>query len=167
MYKYHFIAIYMWSITMNKQIIIDQYRAKFSQVIDNKRIKRPKEGWIRTLRKALAMSGPQLAQRLGVSKSQASQLERMEMEDRITLKQLRRVADVLGCDLEYSLVLRKPITEMVRDRARVKAQALVKKVDIQMRLEAQQLSEKQLNEQIEIETDRLRREIPRDLWQES
>jgi len=151
---------------MDKQIIRNQYWAKLDQPGDRKKVNRPKEGWIRTFRKALGMSGPQLAQRLGVSKAQASQMERMEVEDRITLKQLRRVAELLDCDLEYALIPRKPVAEMVRERAGMKARQLVTKVDTQMRLEAQHLSDEYLNEQIERETERLMREMPRDLWQE-
>ena len=149
---------------MFKQIIQDQYRSKINQLIDIKRISRPKEGWIRTLRKALGMSSPQLAERLEVSKSQASQIERMEIEDRITLKQLRRVADALDCDLVYALVPRQSVENMIRDRARLKAEKLVRKTDVQMKLEAQQFSKEKLEEQIKFETERLVREMPRDLW---
>lgn len=149
-----------------KQIIREQYQSKLAQLIDINKVIRPKEGWVRTLRKALGMSSPQLAKRLGMSKSQASQMERMEVEDRITLKQLRRVADSLDCDLMYALVPRKPIEIMLRDRAREKAQQLVGKTDVQMKLEAQQLSNEQLEVQIEMETERLLREIPRNLWED-
>ena len=151
---------------MMKQIIREQYQSKLAQLIDIKKIIRPQEGWVRTLRKGLGMSGPQLAKRLGMSKSQASQMERMEVEDRITLKQLRRVADSLDCDLMYALVPRKPIENMLRDRAREKAQQLVSKTDVQMKLEAQQLSNEELEVQIEMETERLLREMPRNLWEE-
>lgn len=152
---------------MNKQIIRNQYLAKFDQLIDIKRIYRPSEGWIRTLRKALGMSSPQLATRLSVSNSQVSQMERMEVEDRITLKQLRRVANDLNCDLEYALVPRKPIIDMVKNRARYKAKQLIDKVHVHMALESQQLSVKQIEEQIKSETDRLIREMPRDLWEDN
>lgn len=151
---------------MMKQIIRDQYWSKIDQLIDIKRINRPKEGWIRTLRKALGMSSPQLARRLDVSKSQVSQMERMELEDRITLKQLRRVADSLDCDLLYALVPRKPVEEMVRDRAMLQAQRLVSKTDVQMKLEAQQLSNEKLKVQVAMEADRLMRDMPRDLWED-
>ena len=151
---------------MMKQIIREQYQSKLSQLIDINKVIRPKEGWVRTLRKALGMSSPQLAKRLGMSKSQASQMERMEVEDRITLKQLRRVADSLDCDLMYALVPRKSIEIMLRDRAWEKAQQLVGKTDVQMKLEAQQLSNEQLEVQIEMETERLLREIPRNLWED-
>ena len=151
---------------MLKQVIRDQYRSKIDQLVDIKQIRRPKEGWIRTLRKALGMSGPQLATRLAVSKSQASQMERMETEDRITLKQLRRVADVLDCDLVYALVPRQSIETAIRERARQKAEKLVGRTDIQMKLEAQQLSSDKLVVQVKMETDRLVSEMPRDLWED-
>lgn len=149
-----------------KQIIQSQYQAKLDQLMDAKVVNRPKEGWIRTLRKALGMSSPQFGRVLGVSKSQASQIERMELEDRITLKQLRRVADALDCDLQYALVPRRPVIEMVRDRARHKAQSLVEKTNVQMALEAQQLSKEALNGQVDREVDRLVRDMPRELWED-
>ncbi len=152
---------------MMKNILREQYQSKMNQLIDSRAQYRPKEGWIRTLRKALGMSSPQLARQLGVSKSQASQMERMECEDRITLKQLRRVAEVLDCDLQYALVPRKPVEEMVRMRARLKAQTLVDKTNVQMTLEAQQLSRDALGKQVEREADRLVHELPRDLWEDS
>lgn len=151
---------------MFKQVIRDQYRSKLDQLFDLNRVARPKEGWIRTLRKALGMSSPQLAVRLAVSKSQASQMERMEVDDRITLKQLRRVADALDCDLVYALVPRRSIDDMVRDRARAKASKLVAMADVHMKLEAQQLSSKQLQAQVDAEVERLLREMPRDLWED-
>ncbi len=151
---------------MIKQIVQDQYRSKIDQLIDFKEIMRPKEGWIRTLRKALGMTSPQLAVRLDVSKSQASQMERMEVEDRITLKQLRRVANVLNCDLQYALVPRQSVKTMIKDRARLKASRLVSKADVQMKLEAQQLSKEMLAQHIELEAERLLKEMPRDLWKD-
>ena len=151
---------------MMKQTILDQYQSKLDQLIDSKTIIRPKEGWIRSLRKALGMSSPQLARRLGVSKSQATQMERMEIEDRITLKALRRVADALECDFQYALVPRQPVQNMIRDRANVKARALAEKTQVQMSLEAQQLSENGLGKQVAREVDRLVRDMPRDLWED-
>ena len=151
---------------MIKQIIQDQYRSKIDQLIEFKEIIRPKEGWIRAFRKALGMTSPQLAVRLGVSKSQASQMERMEAEDRITLKQLRRAADALNCDLQYALVPRQPVKTMIQDRARLKASRLVSKADVQMKLEAQQLSKEMLEQHIESEAERLLKEMPRDLWED-
>jgi len=151
---------------MLKQIVKNQYIKKTDQLNAYRNVNRPKEGWIRTLRKALGMSGTQLAARLGVSKSQASQMERMEMEDRITLKQLRRVADVLDCDLSYALIPRQPVNDMLRARAELKAAKRVNEADVQMTLEAQKLSKEQLQAQFRLEVDRLLKEQPRDLWED-
>ena len=151
---------------MLKTIIHDQYRDKFDQVSQLKGFLRPKEGWIRTLRKALGMSGPQLAKRLKVGKSQMSQMERLEMDDRITLKQLRKVAQALDSELVYALVPKKPINEMLWDRAWEKAKALVEKTDVQMKLESQQISSDLLEAFKEKEAERLIKEMPRDFWED-
>ncbi len=147
-----------------KEILQNQYRKKFGGFSFFKNIKRPTEGWIRTLRKALGMSSIQLAERLGISTPRATQMERMEAEDRITLKQLRRVADNLDCELVYALVPKTSIDSMIEKQAKVKAKELVMKADTQMKLEAQQLTDEVLQDQIKHETDRLIREMPRDLW---
>jgi hypothetical protein len=55
---------------------------------------------------------------------------------------------------------------MIRDRAKLKASRLVNKADVQMKLEAQQLSKEKLEQHIESETERLLREMPRDLWKD-
>ncbi|KAF3978715.1 MAG: mobile mystery protein A [Methylococcales symbiont of Iophon sp. n. MRB-2018] len=151
---------------MLKQIVKNQCIKKINQLNVYSKVNRPKEGWIRTLRKALGMSGPQLAVRLGVSKSQASQMERMEMEYRITLKQLRRVADELDCDLSYALIPRQPVNDMLRARAELKAAKRVNEADVQMTLEAQKLSKEQLQAQFRLEVDHLLKELPRDLWKD-
>ena len=151
---------------MLKTIIHDQYRDKVDQASELTGFMRPKEGWIRTLRKALGMSGPQLAKRLKVSKSQMSQMERFEIEDRITLKQLRKVAHALDCELTYALVPNQPVNKMLWKRAWEKAKALVEKTDIQMKLESQQVSREQLEAFTENEAERLIREMPRDFWED-
>ena len=147
-----------------KEILQNQYRKKFDGFNSLKNIKRPNEGWIRALRKALGMSSIQLAERLGISTPRATQMERMEAEDRITLKQLRRVADNLDCELVYALVPKTSIDSMIEQQAKVKAMGLVMKADTQMKLEAQQLSDEALRTQIKHETERLIKEMPRDLW---
>jgi len=72
----------------------------------------------------------------------------------------------LECDLVYALKPRKTVEEMVRDRAKQKAQNLVNKTDVQMKLEEQQLSSEKLKSQVDYEVERLVREMPRDLWED-
>ncbi len=151
---------------MLKQIIRDQYKTISQQLIDFNEIKRPKEGWIRSMRKALGMSGPQLAKRIGLSSSQISQMERLEIQDRITLKQLRKVADSLDCDLMYGFVPRTDIDQIIETQAMKKARDLVYKTDTQMKLEKQQLSSQDLEQNVVRETKKMLYELPRDLWEE-
>jgi predicted DNA-binding mobile mystery protein A len=149
-----------------KQTVQQQYQDKVNQVFELKKYSRPKEGWVRTVRKALGMSGPQLGHRIGLKRAQISQMERMEMEDRITIKQLRRVAEALNCDLVYALVPRQSIEAMLEERAITKATVLVTKVDAQMALEAQQLDKTALAKEIARETKRILETMPRDLWED-
>ncbi|GAA0353826.1 mobile mystery protein A [Morganella psychrotolerans] len=100
-----------------KQTVIRQYRATANSSLDHKLPRPPKEGWVRTIRKALGMSGTQLADRLGLSRNRISVLERKEAEGDVTLTQLRELAEQLNCDLTYALIPRKPIEEIIEDRA--------------------------------------------------
>lgn len=98
---------------------------------------RPPRGWVRAIREALGMSAATLADRLGTTAGAATRLEQSEAADRIRLDTLRRAADVLGCDLVYLLVPRRPLTAVVHDRARELAHYQIAAVEQTMRLENQ------------------------------
>jgi predicted DNA-binding mobile mystery protein A len=66
-----------------------------------------------------------------------TRLEQSEAADRIRLDTLRRAADALGCDLVYLLVPRRPLTAVVRERARELAHRQVAATEQTMRLEDQ------------------------------
>lgn len=150
---------------MFDETVRQQYQKRANAAREWQAPTRPKEGWIRTLRKALGMSGSQLATRLGVKKAQVSQMELMELEDRITLRQLRKAADALQCDLTYALVPRQPVEEVLRVQAARVANDRVMQVHVHMTLEAQQLSPEALAVEIERETERLLRGKPGQLWE--
>lgn len=98
---------------------------------------RPPRGWVRSVREALGMSAAVLAARLGTTAGAVTRLEQSEAADRIRLDTLRRAADALGCDLVYLLVPRRPLSAVVRDRARELARRQVAAVQQTMRLEDQ------------------------------
>jgi len=100
-----------------KNTVLQQYRFIANSSLGLKLPSVPKEGWVRTVRKALGMSGAQLAGRLGLSRNRISVLERKEVEGEITLNQLRDLAEQLNCDLTYALVPRKPVEKIIEDRA--------------------------------------------------
>jgi predicted DNA-binding mobile mystery protein A len=98
----------------------------------------PRSGWIRAIRDALGMSTSELARRVGLSKGRISQIERAEQERSLTLATLERVAAGLDCRVEYVLVPRQPLEDMVWARARAKAADEIAGVDHTMAIESQQ-----------------------------
>jgi predicted DNA-binding mobile mystery protein A len=125
---------------------------------------RPSRGWVRAVRDALGMTAAQLGGRIGVSQSRIARIERDEAEDAVTLATLRRVAEGLDCTLVYALVPNEPLEEVLKARARARADAQLRRTHHSMRLENQALDTRDL----EAERERLAGEIlagdPRRLW---
>ena len=69
-------------------VVLKQYRDKVNHAAKQfGGISQPlSEGWLKTVRQAPGMSGPQLAKRLGVTKGRISQAEAAELEGGVTLK---------------------------------------------------------------------------------
>lgn len=97
----------------------------------------PRSGWIRAIRDALGMSTSELAARMGVSKARVGQIEKGERDRTIKLGTLERAADALGCRVEYVLVPRLPLDDLVWAQATAKAMAEIGAVDHTMALEDQ------------------------------
>lgn len=110
---------------------------------------RPSGGWVRALREALGMTASQLGERMGISESAVVRLEHSERDYRSGLETLRRAATALDAELVYALVPRRPLEEMVRERAREVAQEELSDVEHSMLLEAQQLGDIDRDEQFE------------------
>ena len=126
----------------------------------------PREGWIATVRKALGMSGAQLARRLGVTRARISQAERAEVVGGVTLKTMRATAETMGCRFVYAIVPDKRIEDIIAAQAHVKARAVVAKAIAHMALEDQALSASQNAEEIERVADELMRAMPSDFWKD-
>ena len=98
---------------------------------------RPPAGWLRAIREALGMTSAALAARLGITASGVRKLEQAEATDAITLGTLRRVAEALDCELQYTLVPRRPLREMRRQQALHLAEQWQQRASRTMALEAQ------------------------------
>ena len=102
--------------------------------------RRPPQGWIKTIRMALGMTSGVLAQRVGdVSDSAIRKLELAEAEDAITLASLRRVAEALDCELQYALIPRLPLKQMLSEQASIVAGKQMERVSQTMALEDQKV----------------------------
>jgi predicted DNA-binding mobile mystery protein A len=127
---------------------------------------RPAKGWIRAIRDALGMTSAQFARRLGVAQSSAVELEQAEVHASVTLKRLERAAEALGCRVVYVLLPERPLAETVRKRAEHLVDRRLAAVDQTMRLESQDVSDKEARTALRQKTiDELLRK-PSHLWDE-
>ena len=98
---------------------------------------RPARGWIRAIREALGMTTGELGQRMGLTQSRVSQIERSEELGSIRLDTIERAARALNCQVSYVFVPNEPLEDMVQRQARLRAQAEVDAVTHTMALEDQ------------------------------
>ncbi len=126
----------------------------------------PPKGWIKALRFALGMNGRQLANRLEVSKQNISQLENGELEGSVSLKVMQRVGEAMDCKFFYGFVPNSTLKNTVRERAERVAWSNIERVNQSMRLEGQDISDKEVQKIWKKEVERLTNEMPGNLWDE-
>ena len=149
-----------------ENIVLKQYQEKVNQAVEKfgGNSLTVSEGWLRTVRKALGMSGPQLAKRLGVTKWQVSKTEKGEVAGSVTLKSMNNMAEALNCRFVFAVIPEKEIEQVIKDQAIKKAKAQVKDASTHMALEAQALSNEKLDAAIERIASQIIEKMPSDLW---
>nr|WP_314562244.1 helix-turn-helix domain-containing protein [uncultured Pseudomonas sp.] len=120
----------------------------------------PPGGWLRAIRESLGRSLRTQAEIAGVSSVTLTKSERAETEDRISLAQLRKLAAALDCELIYGLVPKKPLHEVIQDRAELMAKQEILGVAHSMSLEDQRPSDAFIERQI----DERRKELLDGSW---
>lgn len=125
---------------------------------------KPPEGWIATLRKALGMSGAEVAARMGVSRNAIYQAERNERDGAITINQMQKLAEAMGGRFVYAIVPEGSVDDVIRSQALRKAEARVRRVSAHMALEKQSLPSAQARRRIEELAGELVRDMPPDFW---
>lgn len=110
------------------------------------------------------MPAAHLAKRLGLVPSTVLRLETSETDDTITLSSLRRVAEALGCELQYALVPKQTLAQTMEAQANKVARERMATVAHSMALEAQASSEDAVNSQVEEIAESLLRGSRRELW---
>ena len=147
-----------------RQLRLEQVQASIAAYSDLTNRRPPPRGWLKAIRESLGLTERQQADRLGITGSTLHKSESAEAEERITLGQLRKLADGLDCELVYALVPRKPLTQVVEDRARSIALQEVSGVAHTMSLEDQRPATDRLRKQVEQRTAELLRGRWSDLW---
>ena len=157
-------------MSMDK-VVAKQYRDKVNQAVSqfgslsmlpNRGL--PKEGWLRTVRTALGMSGTQLAKKLGVTKARVSKVERAEPHGSVTLNTVQVMAEAMDCKFVYAIVPKQNVEDVIKARAIEKAHAQVKTASTHMALEAQSLSQEQPEFEIERIAEQIMDKLPSDFW---
>ena len=144
-----------------------QLDKRLSLLTDADSLTRPPFGWIKAIREALGMTTAQLGRRLGVSQPRVVKIEKAEKEGAITLDSLERAAQALDCRLVYALVPRKPLDDLVAERAKIIAQKRLEATGHSMKLEAQGVEAMDESEQLKSLTNKIVAQGGSALWNDT
>jgi predicted DNA-binding mobile mystery protein A len=128
-------------------------------------IQKPSDGWLATLRKALGMSGAEVAARVGVSRNAIYQAERNERDGAITINQMEKLAEAMGVRFVYAIVPEGSVQDVIRAQAYRKAEARIRRASAHMALESQSLPSDQTRRKIDELAEQLMRDMPSDFWE--
>lgn len=136
------------------------------EIRNSQSLVRPPRGWIKAIREALGMSSKQLAKRMGVSQPRASEIEKNEVADSLTLDTLQRAANALECQLVYAFIPRKPLQDLVEERADKLARMRLQATAHSMALEDQSVNEADAQSQLSDLVKKLAEREGSVLWEE-
>jgi predicted DNA-binding mobile mystery protein A len=102
---------------------------------------------------------------LGVQQSRVAEIEKTEIQDHLTLKTLRAVAQAMGCRFEYVFIPEEPLETLLKNRALKTAQARVDYISHHMALEHQDLSREDKDSQVKQLAEELLKK-PQKLWED-
>lgn len=148
-----------------KHIVAKQYRENVN--LARKKLEglaMPSEGWLRTVRKALGMSGAQLGRKLDVTRGAVSINEKAELSGGITIKTMQQMAESMGCRFVYAVVPETDVEDILMKRARLKATKQVRNASVHMALENQLVAEGKLVAEVERLAQEMIETSPSDLW---
>jgi predicted DNA-binding mobile mystery protein A len=131
---------------------------------DSNDFTRPPRGWIKAIREALGMTTAQLAHRIGVSQPRVIAIEKAEKNSSITMDSLERAARALDCRVVYALIPRKPLEDLVAERAQIVAEKRLLSTRHSMALEAQSVDRADEEEQLKRLSEQLIRKSASELW---
>ncbi|HEY4923545.1 MAG TPA: mobile mystery protein A [Roseiarcus sp.] len=147
-----------------KTIVRQQYRRIVDATASHATLQTPPEGWMRTVRKALGMSGAQLAKKMGVTRARVAQAEHAELSGGATLKSMQTAAKAMGCRFVYAIVPDGRVEDLILAQARRKAMALVGAASTHMAFESQALPKDKIAKEVERLTREIVKEMPPDFW---
>ena len=148
---------------LNMRISREQLDRKLSPLKDLAISGMPKQGWIRTIREALGMSGA-VRKKAGLGQPRISRLENAEITGDLKVSSLQKMAKALGMRFIYGFVSEGSLEEMVRNQAKKIVLRRMERLDRTMQLEQQGLSDEEKGKAVEEMIDKLLMENAKDLW---
>lgn len=125
---------------------------------------RPSVGWVKAIRESLGMSASAFARKLGITPSSIAKLEKAEADEKITLASLRKLANALDCELQYTLVPRRSLEEILWERAITVAKEHLRPISHSMSLENQSVSQSANDKQLDLLAKEILDGPRRNLW---
>jgi predicted DNA-binding mobile mystery protein A len=118
-------------------------------------------GWIYYMRHALGLTLEKLGLRAKLSKATIQQVEKREIQGRITITTLKKLAHAMDCEFIYAFVPNNELKTFLFEKAYNKAEQIIKNADLHMTLEDQKVTER-----IELRIKRLAQELMArgDVW---
>ncbi|MFZ4714800.1 MAG: mobile mystery protein A [Bacteriovoracaceae bacterium] len=116
-----------------------QVGKKLEELTPFKKITKGIPSWTRYIRLALGMSVSQLAARAKLSQNTISQIEKNEVEGKINLNTLKKMAEAMDCDFVYAFVPKVSLEQTILNQARKKVSTTMTKAETHMELEDQKV----------------------------
>ncbi len=147
-----------------KNMVMQQLDQQLSELKSLKSVRSPMRGWLRAIRDALGMSGPQMARRMSVTKQRISLMEKAEVNGSATLNSMRQAAEALDCQFVYAVVPRDSLKATVERQARKKAEKEQAYTSQSMLLEDQMPSLEERQAALDATVADMVRQMPKNLW---
>jgi len=147
-----------------KKIVIEQLDRKLKPFYEIKNIEVPERGWVYAIRTAMNMTLQQLGHKLKITIQGVKDIEKRELSGSISIKSLKEVAKALDMQFVYGFVSNHNSIEKFIE---LKAMELAKKMvlnSLNAASENKELSEADIQREIEDFASEIKREIPKSLW---
>lgn len=135
--RYYNALVIIKGVIMGKSALIRKRLDSKSKALRSNLVPVPNFGWVRNVREALGMTQSDLAKRLGVNQKTIHSLEVNEVNQKIQLASLQKLADAMDCDFYYAFIPRHTLEDTYTKQAELTAEKHIKRIYNTMALEKQ------------------------------
>lgn len=97
------------------------------------------KGWIHQTRIALGLTLGKLGELCGLAVSTVAQAERGEVEGKLTIETLKKMATAMNCEFIYTFAPKSDMAQFIHEKAYEKAYKILTRADLHMSLENQKV----------------------------